>query len=177
MTEHLEFSWMYDASPHDVFRMVTRLDHLEEKAAYLGHRGHRMLELRERDGVFRSVTQRQVDVDLPRWAPGFVMPRNTITQTQLWRPPGYDGSRRYDAHVEVGGLPVTIDGEGVLTGVHYTTTRYDIRLDVRSSMPIIGRRVERFVAAQFEQAINGEHDFRLLWLGRRGERHSAWGTR
>ena len=41
MTEHIEFSWVYDASPHDVFRMVTRLDHLEEKAAYLGHRGHR----------------------------------------------------------------------------------------------------------------------------------------
>ena len=152
MTEHIEFSWMYDASPHDVFRMVTRLDHLDEKAAYLGHRGHRMLELREREGVFRS-----------------------ITQTQLWRPPAYDGSRRYDAHVEISGLPVTVDGEGVLTGVHYTTTRYDIQLDVRSSMPLLARRVERFVAAQFENAINGEHEFRMLWLGRRGQR-SAWGS-
>jgi len=175
MTEHIEFDWLYDASPHDVFRMVTRLDHLEEKAEYLHHRGHRMIELRERDGVFRSITERQVDVELPRWAPSFLLPRNTITQTQLWGPPSYDGSRRYDAHVEVSGVPVTIDGEGVLTGVQYTQTRYQISLDIRSSMPIIGRRVEKFVAGQFEFAINGEHDFRLLWLDRRSQQQHAWG--
>ena len=174
MTEHIEFSWVYDASPHDVFRMVTRLDHLDEKAAYLGHRGHRILELRERDGIFRSVTRRQVDAELPRWAPGVIQPRNTITQTQLWQQPTYDGSRRYDVHVEVGGVPVTIDGEGVLTGIHYTTTRYDIRLDIHSAMPVLGRRVERLVAAQFETTIDGEHEFRMLWLGRRGQQ-SNWG--
>jgi hypothetical protein len=134
-----------------------------------------MIELRERDGVFRSITERQVDVELPRWAPSFLLPRNTITQTQLWGPPSYDGSRRYDAHVEVSGVPVTIDGEGVLTGVQYTQTRYQISLDIRSSMPIIGRRVEKFVAGQFEFAINGEHDFRLLWLDRRSQQQHAWG--
>ena len=175
MTEHIEFSWVYDANPHDVFRMVTRLDHLEEKAEFLHHRGHRMIELRERDGLFRSITQRQVDVELPRWAPSFFLPRNTITQTQLWHPPSYDGSRRYDAHVEVGGVPVTIDGEGVLTGINYTATQYDIRLDVRSAFPLLGRRIEKFVAAQFEFAINGEHDFRMLWLDRRGQQQHAWG--
>jgi hypothetical protein len=176
MTEHIEFSWVYDANPHDVFRMVTRLDHLEEKAEYLGHRGHRMLELREREGLFRSITQRQVDIDPPRWAPGFVVPRNTITQTQLWHPPSYDGSRRYDAHIEVTRMPVTIDGEGVLTAINYTATRYDIRLDVDCSLRIIGRRLEAFTAAQFEHAINGEHEFRLLWLGRRRQQQHAWGA-
>jgi hypothetical protein len=176
MTEHIQFSEVYDASPHDMFRMVTRLDHLEEKAAALGHRGHRMLELRERDGLFRSVTQRDVDVDLPRWAPGFIYPRNTIIQTQLWHPPTYDGSRRYEAYIEVTRVPVTVVGEGVLTGLNYTSTRYDIQLDVRSTFPLVGRKIEKFVAAQFEEAIRDEHEFRLLWMGRRGrqQHHSAW---
>ncbi len=30
VTEHLEFSWVYDTTPLETFRMVTRLDHLEE---------------------------------------------------------------------------------------------------------------------------------------------------
>jgi hypothetical protein len=177
MTEHIEFSEVYDASPHDVFRMVTRLDHLEEKAEHLGHRGHRMLELRERDGLFRSVTQRDIDVDLPRWAPGFILPRNTIVQTQLWHPPSYDGSRRYEAYIEVTRVPVTITGGGVLTAINYTATKYDIWLDIRSTFPVVGRKIEKFVAAQFEHGIAGEHDFRLLWLGRRRQQHhSAWSS-
>src|SRR5689334_3679030 len=122
MTTHIEFDQVYDVSPHDLFRVVTRLDHLEEKAEYLGHRGHRMLELRERDGLFRSITERMVDVDLPRWAPSFLLPRNTITQQQLWHPPSYDGSRRYDADIEVSRVPVTVTGHGLLTAVNYTMT-------------------------------------------------------
>jgi hypothetical protein len=174
MTQHLEFSWTYATTPLDMFRMVTRLEHLEEKAAFLGHRNHKMLELRERNGAFRSITQRQVDVDLPGWAPKFITPRNLITQTQIWGPPANDGSRRYSANVEIGGLPVTITGEGALISMQYTATRYDIWLDVRSSLPLVGRRAERFVAEQLASAIHGEHEFRLLWLQRRSQQRAFY---
>jgi hypothetical protein len=169
MSQHIEFSWLYPVNPHELFRVLTRLDHLERKAEYLGHRGHRMLELRERDGLFRSVTQREVDVELPWWAPSFMLPRSLITQTQLWGPADYAGSRRYDAVVDLDRSPARVTGEGVLTSVEYTRTRYDIRLDITSSWPLIGRRTEQLVAEQLTKAIDGEHEFRMLWLEQRGQ--------
>jgi hypothetical protein len=169
VSRHIEFSWVYPVNPHELFRTVTRLDHLERKAEYLGHRGHRMLELRERDGVFRSITQRQVDVDVPWWAPSFLFPRMLITQTQLWGPADYAGSRRYDAVVEIEHSPARVAGEGVLTSVEYTHTRYDIRLDISSTWAGLGRRVEAVVAENLTRAIDGEHEFRMLWLEQRGQ--------
>src|SRR5258705_13295948 len=106
--------------------MATRLDHLEEKAHYLGHERHAVLELRERDGLFRSVTESQVDVDLPSWAPRLFAPRNMIRQTQTWHPPSWDGGRRYDSVVELSGVPVRIFGGGELTPVGFGDTRYTI---------------------------------------------------
>jgi hypothetical protein len=166
VTEHVEYSWAYPVTPLDMFRMVTRLEHLEQKAEYLGHRGHKMLELRERGGKFRSVTQRQIDTKLPVWAPKFIAPRNTITQWQVWAPPRHDGGRRWDIQIEVAGLPITIVGMGALTSIEYTATRCEISLDVRCTMPIFGRRVERVVTEQMRTTMEGEHEFRLLWLQR-----------
>lgn len=166
MAERLDFSWVYDRAPGEIFRMVTRLEHLEEKAHHLGHANHTILELRERGGVFRSVARRQVDVNLPRWAPGFMAPRNLVTQTQLWHPPTWDGSRRYDAVVEIGGLPVTVVGEGTLTAAGWNGTRYDVGLDVRATRRMFGAKVERIVAAQLAATIEAEHAFRELWLNR-----------
>ena len=171
MAERLDFSWEYDRPPGEIFRMVTRLEHLEEKARHLGHLNHTILELRERGGVFRSVSRRQVDVTLPRWAPSFVAPRNLITQTQLWHQPAWDGGRRYDAIVEIGALPVKVTGEGTLTAAGWNGTRYDIGLDIRATRRVFGAKVERIVASQLALAIEAEHDFRLLWLGR-----STFGT-
>jgi hypothetical protein len=168
VSEHIEFSWLYPINPHDLFRMVTRLDHLERKAQHLGHRGHRMLELRERDGIFRSITQREVDVDsTPWWLPSFLLRRSLITQHQLWGPADYAGSRRYDARVELQRVPVNVAGEGTITSVEYTATRYEIRLDITPRSRLIPRRIVQNVTEQLTRTIDDEHEFRLLWLEQR----------
>jgi hypothetical protein len=168
MPQHIEYAWVYPATPLEVFRMATRLDHLEEKAAYLGHRGHRMLELRERDGVFRSVTQRQIDVNLPAWAMRIIGARNTITHRQLWGPPTLAGGRRWDVIIEIAGLPVRMAGRGALTPLGDSSTQCDVSLMVQCTMPLFGRRIEKLVAKETHDVMQGEHEFRLLWLERRG---------
>jgi hypothetical protein len=167
MSEQLDFGWVYNLTPLATFRMATRLEHLDQKAHYLGHERHAVLELRERGGLFRSITQRQVDVDLPIWASRMFKPRNMIKQTQLWHPPAWDGARHYDAKVEVSGVPVTITGSGQLTPVGYAETQYTINLTVSSSARFIKRKIETIVAGALTRAIEGEHEFRLLWLDRR----------
>ena len=165
----LDFTWVYPIHPLAVFQMATRLDHLDEKARHLGHERHAVKELRERDGVFRSVTERQVDTKIPWWAEKLrFKPRNMITQTQLWEPPAWDGSRHYETRVEVSRVPVSITGWGRLTPVDITSTRYEIHLDITSSIPLIGRKIVNVVAGAFEENVDAEHEFRLLWLGRTG---------
>jgi Protein of unknown function (DUF2505) len=166
VSEILDFSWVYPLHPFALFQTVTRLDHLDEKARYLGHERHHVLELRERDNVFRSITERQVDVEIPWWAFNLFTPRNMITQTQLWDAPSWDGARRYRTRVEVSKVPVSIRGEGRLTPVDITSTHYTIRLEVDSRTPVIGRKIVQVVAGALQRAIDGEHDFRLEWLGR-----------
>jgi Protein of unknown function (DUF2505) len=167
VAEQLDFTWVYNTSPLAIFRMATRLDHLEEKARYLGHERHSVLELRERDGLFRSVTERQVDVAFPGWALRLYTPRNMIKQTQTWQPPSWDGGRRYDSVVEVSGVPVRIFGGGELIPVGFGDTRYTISLTITSPARFLGRRIEAVVAGALQRAIDGEHQFRLLWLDRR----------
>lgn len=171
MAERIAFSWIYDRSPLEIFRMVTRLDHLEEKARALGHLNHAVLELRDRGGVFRSVATRQVDAQLPVWAPRWLKPRNMITQTQLWQPPTWDGSRRYDATVEITGIPVVARGEGRLTALEWgDRTRYEIVLDVVATRRMLAAKLEGFIAEKLVEGIEGEHAFRLQWLARAGPR-------
>ena len=89
-----------------------------------------------------------------------------ITQTQLWEPPNWDGSRHYETRVAVSKVPVTIAGWGRLTPVDITSTRYEIHLDVSSSTPIIARKLISVVSGAFEENVDAEHEFRLRWLER-----------
>lgn len=161
----LDFDWTYDLTPFEMFRTVTRLDHLEAKAEYLGHTAHSVVELRERGGLFRSSTQRQIDVTLPWWAPRIFKPRNRFRQTQLWHPAEWDGSRFYDTHVEVTGVPVVIRGYGRLVPLDWYRTRYQVHLEVDSRAFLIGPKVRNFVADRVQETLDAEHEFRLLWLG------------
>jgi hypothetical protein len=176
MPEQVDFDWTYPLSPLATFRMLTRLDHLEAKAQYLGHERHQVRELRERGGVFRSITERQVDTKLPTWAPRLFTPRNMIRQTQLWAPPEWDGARAYDADVEVSGVPVRVSGSGALVPAGYSDTRYRISLTVISRARFIGRRVEGVVAGALRETVEGEHEFRLLWMSQHGQNRHHFST-
>ena len=167
MTQILDFSWVYPIPPYAVFQMATRLDHLDEKARYLGHEGHAVKELRERDGVFRSVTEREVEVSLP-WLGRLLrfLPKNRIRQTQLWSAPEWDGSRRYTTTVEVSGVPVSITGYGTLDPIDIGQTHYQIHLEVHSPSRLLGWKVEPEVTRNTAEVLNGEHDFRQIWLSR-----------
>jgi hypothetical protein len=166
VTERLDFGWVYDAAPLATFRMVTRLEHLEEKARHLGYDGHTVLELRERANLFRVVSERRVDPELSAWGPRFFSSKNTVKQTQLWQPSNWDGSRRYDLTVEIGGISVVITGGGSLAPIGAGGTRYTVNLSIESSGRFASRKLEEGVGAALGQNIEAEHEFRLIWLAR-----------
>lgn len=166
MTERLDFAWVYSITPLATFRMMTRLEHLEERARHLGQQGHTVLELRERQGVFHSVFERRVDPELAAWGPRFFSGKNMVKQTQLWQPPIWDGTRSHDAIVEIEGIAVTVAGSGGVSPLSSTSTRYVLNLTVESAGRLSGRKLEAGIAGALGRTIEAEHEFRVLWLER-----------
>jgi hypothetical protein len=144
--------------------MVTRLDHLQQKARQLGQHDYTVLELRERNGVFRSIAQRAADDILPAKGRLFSS-KSTIKESQFWEQPEWDGTRVYRTELELSGTPVRITGDGGLSPVASTGTRYTLVLTIEASSRS-GRRAEAEIAAALGRTVEEEHKFRLLWLER-----------
>jgi hypothetical protein len=165
VAEQLDFGWVYDLTPPATFRMLTRLELLTEEARYLDHHQHSILELRERDGLFRYVAQRQLDGGVGSRGPRFFSARPVLKETQVWQPANWDGSRHYDTVAEVAALAVTIEGGGSLTAVGAGGTRYTASLTVTSSGRS-ARKVETGIAESLAGTLQDQHAFRLSWLDR-----------
>jgi hypothetical protein len=167
MSRSLAYDWTYDdATPFEAFRIRNRLEYLVEKAPALDQHGFKVLELRQRDDLFRCVTRMQVDTDLPGWARRFFQARTTVTQHELWHAPQPDGTRVYDIAAVVTGVPVHIRGRGIVSPEGWRGCRFDLSLVVTSRMPLFGARVEAIVAEQLERTVLGEAEFGRRWLGR-----------
>jgi hypothetical protein len=159
VSESVNDSWVYDTPPEAAFRMLTRLDHLTEQAAYLGYERFGVRELREREGFFRVTAQRL----LPEGRRG----RSMIEYTQLWHAPSWDGTRRFDAVARFGGPALTVSGQGQLQPAGEGGSRYSMRLSVHSGARFFARQVERDAAAALLRMLADEHAFREHWLAGR----------
>lgn len=169
MTEQLDFGWVYDLNPLATFRMVTRLERLTEEAGHLDHKQHSILELREREGLFRYVVQRQFDPTATARGPRFFGSKPAMLKlTQIWQPSNWDGTRKYDTVGEISGMPVQIAGSGAVTPIGAGGTRYSVSLTVTSS----ARKVETAVAESLSRTVQAEHGFRVTWLQRQS--HSGF---
>ena len=167
MAEQLDYGWVYETTPLATFRMVTRLEHLTEEAIHLEHRQHSILELRERDGLFRYVAQRQLNVDSGSRTRIFSS-RPMLKQTHIWQPANWDGSRRFDATAEISGMSVNISGDGGITPIGAGGTRLSLSLVIEARGRLAGRKVEAGIAETLSETIEAEHAFRLVWLDRQG---------
>ena len=166
VTERLDFAWVYNVTPLATFRMVTRLEFLDENARQLGYQGFQVLELRERQGVFRSISERRVDPELAAWGPRFFSSKNMVKRSQLWQSASWDGARNFDESIEIDGISVTIRGGGGVIPVSATSTRYTLSLTLESSGRLAGRKLENGVGTAIGAGLEAEHDFRLRWLER-----------
>jgi len=84
-------------------------------------------------------------------------------QTERWGPPGADGSRRGDFHVQVKGQPATVTGE-VRLQPNGGGTRQTLAGDVRVKIPFIGKRIEPEIAKALRAGIGVEHRLGATYL-------------
>ncbi len=164
MAEQIDLGWVYDLAPLKTFWMVNRLEHLTEQARHLGLRQYSVLELREREGLFRYIHQRQFEAEgvKTRMFSGPPM----LTWNKAWQQPDWDGSRHFNVDVEITNTPVRIIGDGGIMRIGTGGTRYSVSLRVEATGRLGGTLTEASIAQSLATTLQGEHEFRTKWLAR-----------
>lgn len=102
---------------------------------------------------------------LPAWVRRFLGREQTLRQRTAWR---RVSSMLVDARlaVEPVGLPVRADGRGSIVELNPGSSRMTLAWRVTSSLPMVGRRVERLFADQVCAALDEDHTFTVAYLQR-----------
>ncbi|GLY33114.1 DUF2505 family protein [Kineosporia sp. NBRC 101731] len=164
MSAQFELGWVYGVSPVVTFRMMTRLEHLAEKARQLNYEDFHVLELRERAGEFRQVSERQAADIVP--ARRFFGGKSMLTESLIWQQPEWSGARSGEYSVQLASAPqVTIVGQLALEPAGTVGTRFSIAVQLETHGRL-GRKGGPEVAESLSQRLQQEHEFRLQWLDR-----------
>lgn len=96
-------------------------------------------------GTLHQTIQQTVTVDVPGFAKKVLPSTNVVTQTEDWAAAGPDGSRTGTVRVSSKGLPADISGTMTLAPSGAGCT-HSIDLHVKVSIPLIGGKLEKFIA-------------------------------
>jgi hypothetical protein len=157
----LKLSASYDATPEEVFAIVTDATFREqacEKTKALSYD----VQVSESGGdTIVRVRREMASDDVPDIARKFVGQTLTVVQTETWHPAAADGSRKADVVGEISNTPVTLKGSASITGGAPTVQA--IELDIKVAVPLIGRKIEPFVVDAIRSGLQKEHDLGRDW--------------
>jgi uncharacterized protein DUF2505 len=158
----LKMSASYDATPEEVFAIVTDATFREqacEKTKALSYD----VKVSESGGDTVVRVQREMPSDdVPDIARKFVGGTLTVVQTETWHPANADGSRTADVKGEISNTPVTLKGTASITSNGAETVQA-IELDVKVAVPLIGKKIEPFVTDAIRKGLQKEHDLGRDW--------------
>ncbi len=162
--QHFQTELHYPRPVSAFKEMLESETYLLEKYAWLGEEEVEILNCGEKGGIFCVEVRRIVPIEVPRFAGRFLSPKSHVHEKDEWE--------IFEPHllkgiwtVQVKGAPFQLEGtmdvkpsgEGCVQMVTGT---------VSSAVPLIGRRLERFIAEDARKKIEREGEFNRAWLGR-----------
>jgi hypothetical protein len=158
----LKLSASYDATPEEVFAIVTDSTFREqacEKTKALSYD----VQVTESGGdTIVRVSREMPANDVPDIARKFVGATLTVVQTETWHAAAADGSRRADVAGEISNTPVTLKGTASIGGSGAQAVQA-IDLDVKVAVPLIGKKMEPFVVDAIRSGLQKEHELARDW--------------
>ena len=158
----LKLSASYDATPEEVFAIVTDTTFREQacqKTKALSYD----VQVSESGGDTVVRVRREMPANnIPDMARKFVGPTLTIVQTETWHAAAADGSRRADVVGEIANTPVSLKGTASITADGAKAVQA-IDLDVKVAVPFIGKKMEPVVVDAIRSGLQKEHDLAREW--------------
>ncbi|HEY9035975.1 MAG TPA: DUF2505 domain-containing protein [Pseudomonadales bacterium] len=157
MSSRFEFS--HDAET--VYSLLTDPQFLVDRSLALGELSADC-EVEEDDDSATVTMTREVKRDLPAFLAKLFNPIQTMSMTEEWqrKDDGFSGHYRIEVH----GQPVTIDAQfGLKPGKKGCI--YTIEFSCKARIPLVGRKVEQFIAEQAKEGVSKEMAYLKKQLG------------
>jgi Protein of unknown function (DUF2505) len=160
----LQTEYRFEAKTDAVFAMFSDPEYHRQKLVDAGHTHVEVLECGAgADGKsFRIVTRRTVAVDVPGVLKRVLTPTNTVTQTDEWAQEN-KGVRTGTWKVDIKGVPIHLSGTMKLEAAK-TGCVEAISGVAKASLPLVGGKLEKLAAGNFNDSTAQEQDFSTRWL-------------
>lgn len=164
------FQQDYPASPDRLWQVFGQPDYPHRKYAAQGITAYKVVEFDTSADRISLDLERTLSVPMhriPALAQRFVHPEQILHYISHWR--RSDPSRAsFDLEIRASGLPLHITGVGELVQTGADSSRLSINFDVNVSVPLIGGKIEKMVAAFIEKSFHDDHAFTLQYLAEAG---------
>ncbi|GAA0627875.1 DUF2505 domain-containing protein [Kribbella sandramycini] len=158
----LKLSASYDATPEEVFAVVTDKTFREQACEKTNALSYDVQVSTSGADTVVKVTREMASDDVPDIARKFVGGTLTVVQTETWHAAAADGSRTADVSGEISNTPVSLKGTASITPGGAQTAQ-GIELDVKVAVPLIGKKIEPFVVDAIRKGLEKEHELGQEW--------------
>jgi hypothetical protein len=158
----LKMSASYDATPEEVFAIVSDPAFREQACERTKALSYDVDVSPSGGDTVVRVSRKMPATNIPDMARKFVGETLTVVQTETWHAAAADGSRTADVSGEISNTPVTLKGTARIAS-NGSRTVQSIDLDVKVAVPLIGKKMEPFVADAIRSGLQKEHDLGHEW--------------
>ncbi|MDP4014410.1 MAG: DUF2505 domain-containing protein [Candidatus Nanopelagicales bacterium] len=152
----------YPASPDKLIAMMRSRDYFEAKYAHLEDIKFEVTKFEPSgDGVAVEV-DREVAADMPDFAKKILGETNHLVQHETWSKDGAGYS--CELIIDSPGKPITMKGSMSIVAAGEGESDWALDLDIHSSLPLVGRKIEKIAHDQTRSASDKEMEFNLGWL-------------
>jgi hypothetical protein len=148
----------YDYAVETVFAAFTDPDFYLEKFEGIGHRDVEVVACSDDDDVFAIKTSRQVPLDVPGPLKALVGAWTTVIQNEEWLE-GEDGEFLNELDIASEGVPAKMTGTMTLYATEDGGCVNEVTITIDCSIPLLGGKLERFVADTTSEQLDAEYAF------------------
>ncbi|UCC15124.1 MAG: DUF2505 domain-containing protein [Gammaproteobacteria bacterium] len=157
MTTSVEVSHEYAHPIETVIGAFTDPDFYLQKFEGIGARDVEVLASDSADGVFTIETRRDVPLDVPGTLKTLLGSWTTVIQNEEWVE-GEDGEYLNELEINSEGVPAVVTGSMTLIPTDEGCIN-EVVIDIACSIPLIGRKLEGFVAESTDAQLDAEYEF------------------
>ena len=158
MSTTVEAVHEYDHPLEKVFDAFTDADFYLAKFEGIGARDVEVVACSDEDNVFSIETSREVPLDVPAALKAMLGAWTTVIQNEEWVE-GDDGEFLNELDIESEGVPAKITGTMVLYATEDGGCVNEVTIRVDCGIPLLGGKMEKFVAANTEDQLEAEYEF------------------
>ncbi|MGB5209355.1 MAG: DUF2505 domain-containing protein [Gammaproteobacteria bacterium] len=158
MSTSVEAIHEYDHPVEKVFAAFTDADFYLAKFEGIGAREVEVIACSESDGVFSIEISREVPLDVPAALKAVLGSWTTVIQNEEWVE-GENDDFLNELDISSEGVPAKITGTMVLYGNENGGCVNEVTICIDCSIPLVGGRLEKFVAENTNEQLDAEYEF------------------